>query len=807
MTNFNENKYNFWKLIKKYKIVIPMIQRDYVQGRKDKKVNEIRKNLIDNIKLALDGKKELDFDFIYGSTKEKDNGIKELSLLDGQQRITTLFLLHLYFAKKENEKLDEDTKNIFHNFSYQNRVTSREFCRSLVDEEFKITEDKNISISETIKQKTWYYSEWNNDPTVKNMLNMLDYIHEIFYEYKVFDKLINEDIISFIFIPLEKFNLTDELYIKMNSRGKRLTNFEIFKSKIIEILKQQNEKELLEEFSRQIETDWADLFFQYRKKDDQTYDEIFMRYLYFITEMIYATKINEKTQKDSQKDSPFEYSKEGLDLDLKLIEETYKSVDNIKLLIDILNLWKNKEEITEDMDNAFSLEYSDKKVMLFEQKENINLFEKCIYCDNFGLFEKIMLYALLLKKINKKIDTNNEDLRIIRNFILNIRWFAKLQASYESNIRYYMLKNFFMIFENIIKSEDPYKYILNENFYIGKEYMASEIKKAELISKTTELSSKLTEVIDNESELIDKKAELKKIIFKCEDNNLFRGNIENIIDLIENSEDEISNTNSGNINVCSNLMENNENKVVRFVSLLNENSNYQLLFRTMLSFDDYGIFVGGSIQGNRFFYGSTSSIYDILTYNNDKNIQNKIKTILKNIFEKVKDRNDDIEILFNDIILENISSLPKNNWRYNVVKYPEIWEMSFERIYNSNEEITYIFALNENWMNISAFSKRSTNSRHINPFYKPILKQYDIIKQNECYSTKDDNGEIILNNNVIIRIDNNNFIISSHKKQEELKNIFKLEKINQQGDILINYDDKYDYVEQLKQIVDKVKLI
>lgn len=786
MTNINENRYNFWKLIKKYKIIIPMIQRDYVQGRKNKKVNEIRKNLIGNIKLALNGEKELDFDFIYGSTKEKDNGINELSLLDGQQRITTLFLLHLYFAKKENEKLDEDTQKIFHNFSYQNRVTSRDFCRSLVDEEFKITEDKNISISDTIKQKTWYYSEWNNDPTIKNMLNMLDYIHEIFYEYEAFDKLINENIISFIFIPLERFNLTDELYIKMNSRGKRLTNFEIFKSKIIEILKQQGKEELLEEFSKKIETDWADLFFQYKMKGEQTYDEIFMRYLYFITEMIYATKISEKTQKDSQKDSPFEYSKEGLDLDLKLIEETYKNVDNIRLLVNILNVWNNREEITRDMSNIFSKEYSKEKVMLFEQKEKINLFEKCIYYDDFGLFEKIMLYSLLLKKINKKNDTNNDDLRIIRNFILNIRWFGKAQASYVSNIRYYMLKNLFMIFEKIIRSEEPYKYILDENFDFGKEYIASEIRKAELIDKNTEL---------------------KKIIFECEDRNSFRGNIENIIDLIESNVHKIGNTNSNNINVCSNLMVNNENELVRFVSILDEKSNYQLLFRTMLSFDDYGIFVGGSSQGNRFVYGSTSSIYDILTYNNDKNIQNKIKNILKNIFEKVKNRNDDIKTLLNDIILENIDSLPKNNWRYNVVKYPEIWEMSFERIYNSNLEITYIFALNEKMMNISAFSKKSTNSRHINPFYKPILKQYDVKKQKDCYSTKDDNGEIILNNNIIIKISDNNFVISSHKKQEELKNIFKLEKINEDGDILINYDDKYDFVEQLKQIVDKVKLV
>ena len=112
-------------------------------------------------------KKSQDFDFIYGSTKEKDNGLMNYLCQMGNKRITTLFLLHLYFCKKENEKLDEDTQKSFITFLIKNRVTSRDFCRSLVDEEFKITEDKNISISGYNKAKTWYYLEWNNDPTIK----------------------------------------------------------------------------------------------------------------------------------------------------------------------------------------------------------------------------------------------------------------------------------------------------------------------------------------------------------------------------------------------------------------------------------------------------------------------------------------------------------------------------------------------------------------------------------------------------------------------------------------------------------------
>jgi len=43
----------FARLIEEYRIVIPMIQRDYAQGRKDDKATLVRENLIENIKAAL----------------------------------------------------------------------------------------------------------------------------------------------------------------------------------------------------------------------------------------------------------------------------------------------------------------------------------------------------------------------------------------------------------------------------------------------------------------------------------------------------------------------------------------------------------------------------------------------------------------------------------------------------------------------------------------------------------------------------------------------------------------------------------
>jgi hypothetical protein len=72
------------------------------------------------------------------------------------------------------------------------------------------------------------------------MLVMLDDIHSKFFECEpLLDKLLDEDgaLITFNYLPMEHYSLTDDLYIKMNARGKALSVFENFKAKFIQHLR------------------------------------------------------------------------------------------------------------------------------------------------------------------------------------------------------------------------------------------------------------------------------------------------------------------------------------------------------------------------------------------------------------------------------------------------------------------------------------------------------------------------------------------------------------------------------------------
>ena len=93
MQEINE-KYNLKALLENYRVVIPLIQRDYAQGRKDKRTTEVRKKLLQDINAALldTNVGPLDLNFIYGKSTHG-----KFIPLDGQQRLTTyswfIFLL------------------------------------------------------------------------------------------------------------------------------------------------------------------------------------------------------------------------------------------------------------------------------------------------------------------------------------------------------------------------------------------------------------------------------------------------------------------------------------------------------------------------------------------------------------------------------------------------------------------------------------------------------------------------------------------------------------------------------------------
>ena len=302
-TNKTAIEYNFWGLVGEYHLVFPRIQRDYAQGRKTFKATQVRESFLENLHLALeDDSPTINLDFIYGVQKKGINKQDTVfSPLDGQQRLTTLFLLHWYLALKSGEyeqfrnRLIDNTDSNNVKFLYEIRDSAKEFCKNLIINELNDYNSDN-GISWNIKNQSWFLSMWIEDPTVEGMLTMLDAIDEKFNNEEAkpfFDKLSKEDgyLRFYVLVFDENFMLGDDLYVKMNARGLPLTIFENFKASFEEELLDDTPQKLV--FKNNIDTIWTNMFWfpliDIKKGPPATVDKEMMRFVRMVLSFIYAT--------------------------------------------------------------------------------------------------------------------------------------------------------------------------------------------------------------------------------------------------------------------------------------------------------------------------------------------------------------------------------------------------------------------------------------------------------------------------------------------------------------------------------------
>lgn len=409
-TTFGENQ----EAVQLKKIVIPIIQRDYAQGRRNSDVTRVRDRFLEALYKAVT-EKPITLDFVYGDIDDEGN----MTPLDGQQRLTTLFLLHWYAAKKGN--IPEANYAFLKRFSYETRYSARYFCIDLVD----FNPEFRTAISKEIVNQAWFPLDWENDPTISSMLVMLDAIDDKFKDVTdLWDKL-KEKCITFYFLPIKDMGLTDELYIKMNSRGKPLTLFEHFKAELEREMRSMDEN-LANRIMGKIDRDWTDLLWEYRSSgssDDNIIDDEFLRYFKFICDVICY----------KQNQSPIGRSNDEFDLLQQYFSaKCPDAIKNIETMESFLDCWCNIPGYDSPTDflKSFMANKHENDKILVESRYNLNIFEDCLhaYSDKTGRIRQfplnriVLLYAITTYLRNRDKVTEEDfrrRIRIVNNLIKN----------------------------------------------------------------------------------------------------------------------------------------------------------------------------------------------------------------------------------------------------------------------------------------------------------------------------------------------------------------------------------------------------
>ena len=560
------NKTNLLAFLTDKNVRIPQLQRDYVQG--SDKAKEIRDLFICDLVETLSAdtpeakQKTLHLDFIYGSTYEEapasglhphwkegelhfdipnshvNEPTKVFLPLDGQQRLTSLWLLHWMLCPET--EADAAKKLLLH-FSYATRSSSRRFCAALVahigDGELK-QQLKTNKAKSALMEASWFLPAWQKDPTVNSMIEMLVAIGTRLGEVDTAPlwKRLQEGAITFTVIEIQsnEFRLTDELYIKMNNRGRMLTDWECDKAKAIECLGEvvfteenaglweslqanEQEKTPADYFSFRVDGRWQDFFWHLSRGEESPLEDHVQRsdemMRYFFTWWAEYRYYHYNTGECSDK------------------MHVFKSAKEITLLFQVLNKLheigyphgesaKSQDQEKEFLETAFGVasESAVEVRLHFTGREGNesrvgDLFR--LLCE--GKLERrhqVLVYYLLLRlvKYNEKATGANlhDFLRVVRNFLYGIR---------EENKK--------MAFTSGIELKELSRYAKSLDEVLGEKEVYAGLSSKEISEETSQNVSAFHHEVEKAKWICAHPAE-KTELFRLEEHDLLRGFLRNL---------------------------------------------------------------------------------------------------------------------------------------------------------------------------------------------------------------------------------------------------------------------------------------
>ncbi|MCM1141585.1 MAG: DUF262 domain-containing protein [Muribaculum sp.] len=268
-------------------ISIPQLQRDYVQGAHQNKIIPFIRELID-VSCAID------LNYIYGTMANEST----FQPIDGQQRLTTIWLIRLCLNKALN-------KTFTVHLNYSAREFANDFSEKLLT--------ASVEDLKNPQHASWYIRAWDNDPSIRAMCSTLEIIWENFPTdinkilniYNTFDQRI-----KYCYLPLGE-DINEDVYIKMNRRGLQLTAFENLKAWLDKKVEQTS---ICKEWKQNMDGKWANMMWDILDKSDTnvdlSIDDLMLNCLYSFAH-IYLSKNKEAFNNYFEEEANFNIDKDA----------------------------------------------------------------------------------------------------------------------------------------------------------------------------------------------------------------------------------------------------------------------------------------------------------------------------------------------------------------------------------------------------------------------------------------------------------------------------------------------------------------
>ncbi|AFI04958.1 DUF262 domain-containing protein [Helicobacter cetorum] len=666
MQNNNPTKRsNFKELIEKYSIEIPIIQRDYAQGRQDSESKRICEGFLQALFESLTKSSKLHLDFIYGSVKDN-----KFIPLDGQQRLTTLFLLSWYLGKF----LKEDIRYL-EKFTYQTRSSSKEFCCELVYCGYKEDFHNGMNLKKQIIDSAWFMPFYQQDPTISSMLNVLKKIHEKFknVDLKTLQTCYaNLENISFDILELDTFKLGEDLYIKMNARGKPLSDFENFKAKFESLLISYEQLDYKKKFAKRFDKAWQDTIWEFKNefdKEPEFVGDMFLNYIEFVSKMLYL-KDNEKLSENIQ--------------DIIFTKGLYEKQENLDFLYYALEYIKDIRKLGREI---FSTHHTQDKVKIFSRKKDetidfvrdilVERHEKLTLSEQTLIF---MLIAYVIKHENKINESYLMDfIHVIRNVIESHDNFDTRAVTLNLNFGENNISKVLEFFMPIIAEQNIYEILEHKQSNI--KGFKHEILKSQILKEHPNIKAKLKEL---------------------EDKPYFKGKLDIILP-----------------NNAKDFNENHFNESIEFLCNLLEKEDQNTICICLKDIIKEGKLTGSFYGNKKYFYGYQGCFEFFLVSEVTENRKNAFNQLLNEYKNEGKNIQKLVARKKEEVIKWHENK--RKEWRYYFFKYDV-----FKKMWDKDENLVVFYDMQKNYLEKIYVRRRSDVAKRINPYLKAICDKFNL---------------------------------------------------------------------------------
>lgn len=634
----NNNSSYFKKLINDYIIYVPEFQRNYLQGDDSSESIKYKRNrLLDDIFNCIESQsKSINLGFIYGRVEQSYKG-KLFYPYDGQQRLTTLYFLYLliYFKFKIYDEIDSIKKKL----SYQTRISTNRFIESFLSWILDSKEKDNVyndfwnkdgkDLKGFIMSQDWFMmTEWNYDVSIINMLSIIVEISRRIKE-NLGDKT---EIVNFIdkdennpfqfdFIYVDDISKSDDLYIKINARGKALSPFENLKSDIDEYWNNEDKTKLDAEWTEYV---WNQLDVNDKNKE-KSFDNSFYNLLSNIFYLQYLVGLGQNNINDKILIEIENKYKKGI-VDKEWITPKLCCDSPYQMISSFLDAMTGSFKSIKDK----QIESVNRKIFGLGDYQNNNGQNKIERADLFEIFVYYYSVSSLFRKNDMEFtDKRNllNEIEIVTNRIIeNQRPYLDSPTNLVK-----ALKSVKVLIDSSIKSHGVYKFFLSidndkkESIRNGlmKEQVEEEILKAKLI---------------------DKDSRYVALFNKCYSELKNKGQLGFIFYLVKNNN---SLSKIGIEDVSYESFEKNLNQIISIQNfIIGEFTNYELLLRAILA----------KAKGS-FFWERRNNLLSFPLLNNDRDMS--LHTFL-NCYSSSNPK--DVEYKFNllDGLREVLNSFDSN---------------------------------------------------------------------------------------------------------------------------------------------------